>query len=332
GNFTNHVLKESIQLDGPSLPNNSTTTIMFRYLNQSKLEENKDYLIYSHQNEAIYGNNKKVSRYKPKWSHHREKRLPQVIIIGAKKCGTGALQEILRLHPQIVSPREEVHFFERYQQYYLGLDWYRKQMPYSYKNQLTLEKTPKYFITPEVPERIYAMNASIKLILIVRDPAERVISDYFHVRASHPNILPWNKTFKEEILNTKGEVNISSYIVVPSLYAVHISRWLNVFQREQIIVVDGDKLITDPLSQITKVESFLSLPHLITSKNLFYSQEKGFYCMQYTSGYKKCLGKNKGRPHPNIDPQVMSKLRRFLEPFNKHFYTLVGYNFSWPNS
>ncbi|CAL4089593.1 unnamed protein product, partial [Meganyctiphanes norvegica] len=174
------------------------------------------------------------------------------IIIGAKKCGTGALQEILRLHPQIVSPAEEVHFFERHQQYYLGLDYYRKQMPYSYKNQLTLEKTPRYFITPEVPERIYAMNASIKLILIVRDPAERVVSDYSHVRASHPNKLPWNKTFAAEILTASGEVNISSLIVVPSLYAVHISRWLNVFQREQIIVVDGDKLITDPLSQINK--------------------------------------------------------------------------------
>ncbi|CAL4073671.1 unnamed protein product, partial [Meganyctiphanes norvegica] len=198
--------------------------------------------------------------------------------------------------------------------------------------QLTLEKTPQYFITPEVPERIYAMNASLKLVLIVRDPAERVVSDYTHVRLLHPDILPWNKTFKEEILTTKGEVNISSLIVVPSLYAVHMSRWLNVFQREQIIVIDGDKLITDPLSQITKVESFLRLPHFITSRNLFYSQEKGFYCMQYTNGYKKCLGKGKGRQHPNIDSQVMSKLRRFLEPFNKHFYKLVGYNFSWPNS
>ena len=51
------------------------------------------------------------------------RRLPQAIIIGVKKCGTRALLEYLRIHPDIKAPGPEPHFFDR--NYHLGLDWYR---------------------------------------------------------------------------------------------------------------------------------------------------------------------------------------------------------------
>ena len=53
----------------------------------------------------------------------RIRRLPQALIIGVKKCGTRALLEYLRLHPEIRAPGPEPHFFDRY--YHLGLEWYR---------------------------------------------------------------------------------------------------------------------------------------------------------------------------------------------------------------
>ena len=51
------------------------------------------------------------------------RRLPQAIIIGVKKCGTRALLEYLRIHPDIKAPGPEPHFFDG--NYHLGLDWYR---------------------------------------------------------------------------------------------------------------------------------------------------------------------------------------------------------------
>lgn len=51
------------------------------------------------------------------------RRLPQAIIVGVKKCGTRALLEYLRLHPDIRAPGPEPHFFDR--NYHLGLKWYR---------------------------------------------------------------------------------------------------------------------------------------------------------------------------------------------------------------
>lgn len=115
--------------------------------------------------------------------HKTGRRLPQALIVGVRKCGTRALLEMLFLHPRIQKAAGEVHFFDRDENYARGLDWYRKKMPYSFRGQITIEKSPSYFVTPEVPERVRAMNASIRLMIIVRDPVTRAISDYTQLRS-----------------------------------------------------------------------------------------------------------------------------------------------------
>jgi len=47
--------------------------------------------------------------------------------------------------------------------------------------QITLEKTPAYFVEDEVAARVYHMNSSIRMLVTFRDPIERAISDYLQV-------------------------------------------------------------------------------------------------------------------------------------------------------
>ena len=105
-------------------------------------------------------------------------RLPNALIIGAKKGGTRAILEILKIHPNVRACSSEVHFFDRDENYNQGLEWYRQQMPVSLPGQITIEKSPSYFVTPKVPERVYRMSKYVKLIVIVRDPTRRAVSDY----------------------------------------------------------------------------------------------------------------------------------------------------------
>lgn len=113
-----------------------------------------------------------------------DRRLPRLLIIGVRKGGTRALLEMLNLHPDIAMSTVEVHFFDKFDNYQRGLDWYRSQMPLSIDTQLTVEKSPSYYVTPEVPERVYAMNAHVQLVLIVRDPVTRLLSDFAQIEAS----------------------------------------------------------------------------------------------------------------------------------------------------
>ena len=91
------------------------------------------------------------------------RHLPEVLIIGVKKSGTRALLEFIRLHPDVRAAGCEVHFFDRH--YNRGLHWYRNHMPATIDGQITMEKTPSYFITKDVPFRVHHMNPSTKYAL-----------------------------------------------------------------------------------------------------------------------------------------------------------------------
>ncbi|XP_078095847.1 heparan sulfate glucosamine 3-O-sulfotransferase 1-like [Mustelus asterias] len=255
------------------------------------------------------------------------RQVPQTIIIGVRKGGTRALLEMLNLHPDVMVAKSEVHFFDWDANYRKGLDWYRRQMPMSLPGQVTVEKTPGYFTSTQAPRRIHGMDGSTRLLLIVRDPAERVISDYTQVLY---NRKERHKAYRpvEEFLVREGELNSRYKAVQRSLYDVHIAAWLELFPLRQIHIVDGDLLIADPLRELRQVENFLQLPPRIRPANFYFNQTKGFYCLR-SGGLQRCLDPSKGRPHPPVDGVALAQLCRYLRPHNANFFRMVGRTFRW---
>ncbi|XP_056628106.1 heparan sulfate glucosamine 3-O-sulfotransferase 3A1 [Triplophysa dalaica] len=255
------------------------------------------------------------------------KKLPQAIIIGVKKGGTRALLEFLRVHPDIRAVGAEPHFFDR--NYDNGLDWYRDLMPKTLEGQITMEKTPSYFVTREAPARIYALSRDTKLIVVVRDPVTRAISDYTQTLSKKPDIPTFESlTFKNR---TTGLIDTSWSAIQIGIYAKHLDNWLQYFPMGQILFVSGERLITDPAGELGRVQDFLGLKRIITDKHFYFNQTKGFPCLKKAEGSSKphCLGKTKGRTHPNIDPEVVQRLRDFYRPFNMKFYQMTGRTFGW---
>ncbi|XP_062436365.1 heparan sulfate glucosamine 3-O-sulfotransferase 1-like [Rhea pennata] len=255
------------------------------------------------------------------------RRIPQTIIIGVRKGGTRALLEMLDIHPNIVVAATEVHFFDWDENYVKGIDWYRSLMPFSYGNQITIEKTPGYFTSPQAPERIHDMNSSIKLLLILRDPTERVISDYTQV---YYNRVESHKPIQlfEDIVIKNGALNTKYKAIQRSLYDVHMEKWLKHFNLDQIHIVDGNTLIKDPLPELQKVEKFLNLPSRIMSSNFYFNQTKGFYCIR-SDGRERCLHESKGRPHPVVNDTVLEQLYSYFREHNAKFYRMVNHSFDW---
>ncbi|NWH60102.1 HS3S1 sulfotransferase, partial [Geococcyx californianus] len=255
------------------------------------------------------------------------RHLPQTIIIGVRKGGTRALLEMLSLHPDIAAAESEVHFFDWEDHYRNGLQWYINQMPLSYPHQITLEKTPAYFTSPKVPERVYYMNQSVRLLLILRDPSERVLSDYTQVFYNH---MQKHKPYPsiEQFLIKDGELNVDYKAINRSLYYIHMQNWLKYFPLDHIHIVDGDKLIKDPFPEIEKVERFLKLSPQINASNFYFNKTKGFYCLR-DSGRERCLHESKGRAHPQVDTRLLEKLHEYFHEPNKKFFELVGRTFDW---
>ncbi|XP_015211384.2 heparan sulfate glucosamine 3-O-sulfotransferase 3A1 [Lepisosteus oculatus] len=255
------------------------------------------------------------------------KKLPQAIIIGVKKGGTRALLEFLRVHPDIRAVGAEPHFFDR--NFDNGLGWYRDLMPKTLEGQITMEKTPSYFVTREAPARICAMSRDTKLIVVVRDPVTRAISDYTQTLSKKPDIPTFESlTFKNR---TTGLIDTSWSAIQIGIYAKHLENWLQYFPMGQILFVSGERLISDPAGELGRVQDFLGLKRIITDKHFYFNQTKGFPCLKKAEGSSKphCLGKTKGRTHPNIDPEVVQRLRDFYRPFNMKFYQMTGHIFGW---
>ncbi|XP_069475159.1 heparan sulfate glucosamine 3-O-sulfotransferase 1-like [Ambystoma mexicanum] len=258
-------------------------------------------------------------------ARHRD---PQAIIIGVRKGGTRALLEMLNLHPDVVAAASEVHFFDQDENYDKGLAWYRAQMPPSLPGQVTVEKTPGYFSSVKAPERIHAMNSSVRLLLIVRDPVERLVSDYTQVLHNRQQrAKPYPRL--EKILLRGGQLNIQYKAIQRSLYALHLSRWLRFFSIGQIHVVDGGKLIRDPLPELRRAERFLGLAPRISAANFYFNQTKGFYCLRGEGGHGKCLDESKGRPHPTVEGAILERLCTFFSRHNEDFFSMVGKTFNW---
>ncbi|XP_024128681.1 heparan sulfate glucosamine 3-O-sulfotransferase 4 isoform X2 [Oryzias melastigma] len=260
-------------------------------------------------------------------SDYGEKKLPQAIIIGVKKGGTRALLEALRVHPDVRAVGNEPHFFDR--NYEKGLDWYRDLMPSTLEGQITMEKTPSYFVTNHAPKRIHSMAKDIKLIIVVRNPVTRAISDYTQTLSKKPEIATFEVlAFKNRTL---GLIDASWSALRIGIYALHLESWMQYFPLSQMHFVSGERLIVDPGGEMAKVQDFLGLKRIVTDKHFYFNKTKGFPCLKKPedSSTPRCLGKSKGRTHPKIDTDVIRRLHKFYKPFNMMFYQMTGQNFQW---
>ncbi|CAJ0945092.1 unnamed protein product [Ranitomeya imitator] len=235
------------------------------------------------------------------------------VTVGTRVCTENALSE--HVHSSLVG---QVEYF-----YSMEL------MPRTLDGQITMEKTPSYFVTKEAPSRISAMSKDAKLIVVVRDPVTRVISDYTQTLSKRPDIPTFESlTFKNR---TTGLIDISWSAIQIGIYAKHLENWLQYFPMSQILFVSGERLITDPAGELGRVQDFLGLKRIITDKHFYFNKTKGFPCLKKAEGSSKphCLGKTKGRTHPNIHPEVVQRLREFYRPFNMKFYQMTGQDFGW---
>lgn len=257
------------------------------------------------------------------------RRLPSCIIIGTPKSGTKALIEFIGAHPNVEIAQGEAKFFNRNDNYYKGYEHYLKKMPLSCANQITVEKSPEYFYSRVAPYRIYKMNHSIKLIIIVKDPVQRAISDYIHRRIMFPGRRETNFTFEELVYDNVTKNVRSQYLpVVRSIYYRYMLNWLTYFAPHQIHVADGNKLIVEPEEELSKVQDFLGLERLITQDSFVYNSTKGYYCL-WTRESTHCLAPCKGHKNHSISTELVDKLNTYFKPYNELFFNIINKRLSW---
>jgi hypothetical protein len=232
-------------------------------------------------------------------------------------------------------------------------------MPVSNDFQIAMEKTPKYLIDSQVPGRVYAMNPDIRLIIVLRNPVTRAISEYVQSQwrkkrkvlesakcvPNNSNKKPQQakvdevyaadaKSFRDMLYkpNSTSEIRSDWTIVRNGVYINAIKQWLEYFSIEQILFVNGEKLISEPHAELDKVQQFLNLNPVIKKEHFVHDRRKGFACIikPIDSKQVKCLNEQKGRKHPVIENSVLQDLQDFYRPYSVQLFELLNQKPWWP--
>ena len=178
----------------------------------------------------------------------RDLTLPNLIVIGAQKCGTSGLHYYLSLHPEVsMSTPKELNFFIAERNYPRGLEWYSRH--FDATARCRGEASPNYTAYPQhlgVPERIAAVVPDVRLVYIVRDPIERITAHFVHNFAKRRE--------KGDLRATLMHPNTS--YVTRSKYFMQLQRYLAHFDEEQILVLDQRDLRDDRMPTLRRLFEF----------------------------------------------------------------------------
>jgi hypothetical protein len=269
--------------------------------------------------------------------------LPSFLIIGAQRAGTTSLFRYLLAHPDVAGPSggdsavwwtKETHFFD--EKYTKGVDWYRSFFPLEatrarYRKRghdlQAGEATPYYMFHPAVPPRVAATLPHVRLIALLRDPVERAYSHYQMMARTGREKLSFEGALAAEPERLEGveqALMVETEALLPSghrahhqhrhrayfargLYADQLERWLEHFDREQLLVVDTEGLLSRPAQTYAEALGFLGLRD---------------WELDSFPEYNK-------KPYSAIDPQVRTRLEEgYAEP-NARLAKLLGWQPAW---
>jgi len=188
--------------------------------------------------------------------------LPTFIIIGAMKSGTTSLHHYLHEHPEICMSRvKETNFFLGEEDYARGVEWY-ESLFCECGAKARGETSPNYAMHPlvlDVPERMHALIPDAKLIYLLRDPIERMISHYIHKQAKGVE--------QRSLVDVLAASFEEPGYIAPSLYYTQLQKFLRYYRAENILIITAEDLKWNRLPTLRKVFRFLEVDAGFKSPN-----------------------------------------------------------------
>jgi len=189
--------------------------------------------------------------------------LPNFLLIGTAKGGTNALHNYLRAHPDIFMPEtKELKFFSNEEVWSKGIDWYEGLFPegYALRGEGSVQYT-MYPNFPNVPQRIQDHIPEARFIYLMRDPVDRMRSQFRHLVAIGWEHEPIEKALVRDwpSLEPFRRPEEKALYIHYSMYAMQLEKYFEIFDRDRFLLLTSEALQYDRAATMRKVLSFLSL-------------------------------------------------------------------------
>lgn len=263
------------------------------------------------------------------------RRGPDFVVIGAKRGGSTSLYNYLLEHPSVqplFPGRQHIkgaHYYDtRYAQ---GLSWYRSHFPIEVGSRhparsqhgasICGEASPYYLFHPLAAERLARDFPDVRIVVFLRDPAERAYS-HFKERTHHGGeTLSFEDALEaeegrlrgesERILTEPGYLSAEhenhSYLA-QGRYLDMLPRWFELFPREQFHIGVSEDFYAEPDRHVNEVWKFLGLPPRRLQSRIRHNY----------------------LPAPQMLPATRHRLQEGLAEHNRDLADLLGRPLPWP--
>jgi hypothetical protein len=174
---------------------------------------------------------------------------PDFVGVGAQRAGTTWWFDLLIRHPQIRPPRgrrKELHFFDRFGAEPM-LDHHVADYHAQFRRrpgQIAGEWTPRYMGDAWALRLVRRAAPDTKVLVLLRDPIERYRSGVIH-RATR------GRDRRREL--------ISSDAIERGRYGTQTRRLLELFGKEQLLVLQYERCVLDPIGQYRRTLAHLGV-------------------------------------------------------------------------
>jgi hypothetical protein len=262
---------------------------------------------------------------------------PDFLIIGVTKGGTTSLFQYLIQHPDIIAPnKKEVAYFSW--NHKMGLKGYLQNFPFkkAIEHQLTFEATPSYLFYKNAAAKVAKFFPEMKLFAILRDPVQRAYShwQFYHNSkfVDEKSHLKDKRSFeiavKEELSGINDIPWHSRYINI-SIYAKHIKKWYEYFDKKQLVLLDSNELKNHPKITLKKVTDSLNIQPYYQDFKRTEKRVEGLLETPDKKHEQTLIEYNVNQYEHEIDKETEKMLWDFLVPYNKELKRLTGQMFSW---
>src|SRR6476469_7648697 len=240
-------------------------------------------------------------------------KVPNFIIIGCQRCGTTSLYTYLAQHPQILTPiKKEMDFFSWH--FDRGIDWYLAHFPPMPPGEqfVTGEASPSYFDSREAPERLYSLFPEAKQIVLLRNPVDRAISQFYRLSGLNWEARSLDRAISDEVerLNQNPEYIIGEEpgnYLARGRYIEFIKKWRTFFPPEQLLILKSEDFYAGAATTLKQVLEFLDLPEYQLSES---------------------QNANPGSYQP-VNESVRDWLRDYFRPYNQQLEEYLGRKLDW---
>jgi hypothetical protein len=178
-----------------------------------------------------------------------QRALPDFLIIGAQKAGTSSLFNYLCSHPE------------------RGERWYRRHFPkrstLNDRSAICGEATPTSLYSKQAAELAQQLVPKAKIIALLREPAARAVSHYYHQVRAGVETRSIDEVFSEENIQRWRNGDCPDlpwrWYFKWSDYATGLNYWRSYFPEDQLLVLQAEAMFANPLEILNEVTKFLNI-------------------------------------------------------------------------